>query len=80
MLGVLASAILIGLATIFFTKPIYQAMATVELTQQQRSDAAAEIPGLETFLNSKQSASIETQIETLRSAPFHNRAIKNAQT
>lgn len=76
MLGVFLCAILLGLATIFFTKPIYQAMATVELTATQRSDAAAEIPGLENFANSKQSASIETQIETLRSGSFRNRAIK----
>ncbi len=76
MLAVLFSAILMGLATIFFTKPIYQAMATVELTAAQRNDAAAEIPGMETFLNSKQSVSIDTQIETLRSGAFHNRAIK----
>ncbi|MBW3635199.1 MAG: polysaccharide biosynthesis tyrosine autokinase [Armatimonadetes bacterium] len=79
MLGVLFSAILIGLATIYFTKPIYQAMATVELTAAQRSDASAEIPGLENVLNSRQSVSIDTQIETLRSAPFHNRTIKSLQ-
>ncbi len=76
MAGVFLTAILIGLTTIYFSKPIYQAMATVELTATQRSSAASDIQGLETFFNSGQSASIDTQIETLRGGALHNRAKK----
>ncbi|WP_170065499.1 GumC family protein [Abditibacterium utsteinense] len=76
MLGVFLSAMLIGLATAFFSKPIYEAQATVELTAIQRNGAMADIPGLEVFQNAGQSGSIDTQIETLRGAPLHNRAMQ----
>lgn len=76
MLGVFLAALAIGAASAYFTKPIYQAMATVELTAAQRTGNVSDIAGMENFTNSRESASIDTQIETLRGGPLHNRALK----
>lgn len=77
MLGAFSFCVLVALFTVWRSKPIYQAMSTMEMTpgNKPQMDTAA-IPGLERFYTSNQARNLDTQLEILKGGPVRTRAIK----
>jgi capsular exopolysaccharide synthesis family protein len=76
MLGVFLLSLAVGITLNLIAKPIYQASATVEVDTAPSNDIGSDIPGLGEFVQSKQSRSIDTQLEILRGGPIRAEAIK----
>lgn len=69
MLAIFVLAVAGGAAISVLTRPVYQSVATLEVDTSPGADIAQDIPGLSSFVASKQSQSIDTQIEILRGGP-----------
>ncbi|RYG75122.1 polysaccharide biosynthesis tyrosine autokinase [bacterium] len=66
----------VGITINLLAKPVYQASATVEVDTGPASSIGPDIAGLEGFVQSKQSRSIDTQVEILRGGPIRAEAKK----
>lgn len=76
MLAVFVLAVGAGILLNLFAKPVYEASATLEMDTGASSDIGSEISGLGAFVQSKQSRSIDTQLEILRGGPIRSDAKK----
>jgi succinoglycan biosynthesis transport protein ExoP len=76
MLAAFLVSVGLGILLNVISKPVYQATATVEIDTGTGSDIGSEISGLGAFVQSKQSRSIDTQLEILRGGPIRAEATK----
>ncbi len=78
MLAVLLTCLGLSAFTVYRSKPVYQATASLEMnpTTKQQIDTSA-IPGLDQFSNSSQARTMDTQLEIIKGGPVRDRAIKS---